>query len=539
MAQHHFAIVMSAVHMGLISSAETKRIEALKRKSSDHIGAVSLVYRIPRSSFYRAWAELKKTKYVNLADLFPNVDLISKVPIKILKSRKVVPIDDFGDGVFLAMDNIADRSVLDQMSRYLGVSLRPVVAEQEAIQSFIRRAEGIMEPTLDFDFDPANSLDEIITEAMKWQSSDVHFNPTEKGYDVSFRVHGHLQNYMCGIGSTGSSGLCNRIKVLSNLDISEQRLPQDGSFSFRRDFEELGVEYNIDIRVATIPSNWGEKLTLRLTPIGQQVMSLNQLGMDEKGLHLFESFIRRPHGIILLTGPTGSGKSTTLYASLKKVVRPEINIMTVEDPIENHIRNVTQIQVGGHQDFNFASALRSILRHDPDILMVGEIRDQETAEIAIKAAMTGHLILSSLHTNSAFLAISRLMDLGIEPFLIADSLIGVVAQRLVRALCKSCRKKRDVTAREAEQFKWDEGTFIYEKGSCARCNGKGYQGRVGLFEYLPIDEVLSSLISRKASFEETEAQLSGRLMTFQMDASAKVKSGLTTIEEVSKFCNFD
>jgi type IV pilus assembly protein PilB len=360
------------------------------------------------------------------------------------------------------------------------------------------------------------------------RASDIHFEPSAFGMRVRLRVDGHLQEYGRTLGGAESEALMTRLKVLSSLDIAEQRMAQDGGLSYQVAGWEIPPT---DIRVATVPTKFGERATLRL--LGQETgrLSLEKLGMPEGILSGFRQAIDRPHGMILVTGPTGSGKSTTLYAALRELDADDLNILTVEDPVEQIMDGITQVQVTNK--VSFGQALRSFLRHDPDVILVGEIRDMETAETALKASMTGHLVLSTLHTNDAVGAVSRLVDIGAERYLIGSTLIGVLAQRLVRRLCPHCRQSRSSTEEERKQLGMEGKTDLqlFDPQGCPHCLGSGFLGRVGLFEALWLDPELSVSIAAGASEDEIRRQAKG-LKTLWQDGCEKVLNGDTALTEV-------
>ena len=339
-----------------------------------------------------------------------------------------------------------------------------------------------------------------------------------------------------GINVTDGISLISRIKVLASLDIAEQRATQDGGLTYTFPHQ---AKRKIDIRVATAPTRWGERITLRLLGLETEKLTLTSLGMSPKDLEKFRCAIARPFGVILLTGPTGSGKTTTLYGALREINRPQINIMTIEDPIEYVIPGINQLQVGSGTKTTFASALRALLRHDPDVLMVGEIRDYETADIALKASLTGHLVFSTLHTNSAVSAVTRLIDIGCEQYLIGSSLTAIIAQRLAQRLCPKCKKSRNMTHEEKRLLGLNEGSGnsptgqIYEPVGCIHCMSTGYRGRVGIFESLWLDEELRNAISgginQKALLEMAKSK---GLMSLRDDGYSKVLEGLTSLDEI-------
>ncbi len=391
-------------------------------------------------------------------------------------------------------------------------------------------------------------VDTLLEYAILEKASDIHIEPSEKEVNVRYRIDGILKNVMT-LPKSVHSGVIARIKILSNLKIDEHRLPQDGRFKIKT------AEYQVSFRVSIIPTFDGEKIVLRLLPEQTQQLTLEQLGFQSGAYEIVKNNIEKPHGMILVTGPTGSGKTTTLYTILNILNKPEVNISTIEDPIEYRMPGVNQSQIQPKVGFTFASGLRAFLRQDPDIIMVGEIRDQETAEIGINAAMTGHLVLSTLHTNDAITTIARLTDMKIPTFLISSTLNLVIAQRLVRKICKNCiesynldqkmheelKKQFDIDEAEKELVKQGyitegqgfESILFYRGKGCDQCGNTGYKGRIGIYEVLEINEKIKDLILKKASSGEiSSAALEQGMMTIMQDGLIKAKTGTTTIEEV-------
>lgn len=370
-------------------------------------------------------------------------------------------------------------------------------------------------------------INAILTEAVKAEASDIHIETFERDLVVRFRVDGVLRE-MVKPKRALAPLLVSRIKVMARLDIAEKRIPQDGRISLR----VAGKE--VDIRVSTMPSANGERIVLRLLDKQAGRLKLDTLGMSQRDFDIVVRLINRPHGIILVTGPTGSGKTTSLYAGLSEINDRSRNILTVEDPIEYNLPGIGQTQVNTKVDMTFARGLRAILRQDPDVVMIGEIRDLETSEIAVQASLTGHLVLSTLHTNSAVGAVTRLMDMGVEPFLISSSLIGVVAQRLVRVLCQHCREAYTPDAQICEFLgvSVDNPPTIYHANGCRHCNQTGYRGRLGIYEVVEVDEALRYLVHKQAGELELEAQARKQAPSIHDDGVQKVLQGKTTIEEV-------
>lgn len=370
-------------------------------------------------------------------------------------------------------------------------------------------------------------LNALLMEAVKEKASDIHIEPYENGIDVRFRVDGML-NKVLTPPKIIQDALISRIKIIAGLDIAEKRLPQDGRIKLL-----IGGK-NIDIRVSIIPTALGERAVLRLLDRKAGILSLEMLGLTDSILTMLKHSLSRQNGIVLVTGPTGSGKTTTLYASLLRLNTEDRNIITVEDPVEYQLSGIGQMQVNPHIGLTFARGLRSILRQDPDIMMIGEIRDLETAEIAVHASLTGHLVLSTLHTNDAPGALTRLIDMGIEPFLVASSLVCVLAQRLIRVICPHCRESYAPSKQEQDYFKIDHPPeLLYRGRGCEKCLGKGYLGRTGIYELLEVNPDIRKMITdRKDAKSIRDAAINAGFKPLQRNADAKILSGITTIEEV-------
>ncbi|OEF09682.1 type II secretion system ATPase GspE [Aliivibrio logei] len=372
-------------------------------------------------------------------------------------------------------------------------------------------------------------INAMLGEAIKEGASDIHIETFEKVLSIRFRVDGILRDVISPSRKLAPL-LVSRVKVMSKLDIAEKRIPQDGRISLR-----IGGRA-VDVRVSTMPSSHGERVVMRLLDKNATRLDLHSLGMTADNHQKFQHIIKRPHGIILVTGPTGSGKSTTLYAGLGELDSTQSNILTVEDPIEFDIDGIGQTQVNPKVDMTFARGLRAILRQDPDVVMIGEIRDLETAEIAVQASLTGHLVMSTLHTNTAVGAITRLRDMGIEPFLISSSLLGVLAQRLVRTLCKECKAPYQADDEQKKLFSLlpADDLVLYKPNGCEHCNGKGYRGRTGIHELLIVNEKVQELIHKEAGEQEIEKEVRKNTRGIQQDGLLKVQKGITTLEEVMR-----
>lgn len=542
MALNPEQLIEAALRQKLIDAEVLNQLRTeSRRKRIDVLDALAAQYRFPLSAFYRAAAEMRGLKFVGYAQIKPNLELLKKLPQALVKRKGLLPLEHDEQAVLLATADPDDRVSLETVRRVLGVQLRVVVAEPNVLNAAINRAYAGLTTSPAMTNVSANAanevdlvslLDSIFKEAYLRRSSDIHIMQDEFGLRVRLRVDGELQDFITDGAHDESvaNGLISRIKVLANLDIAEQREPQDGGMSY---YLPAPIDSEFNVRVATAPTRLGERITMRVLGQDAQDLTLAKIGMSQSDLAMFNQAIRKPFGMILLTGPTGSGKSTTLFAALREINSPNINIMTVENPVEYVMDGVSQIQTGAK--VTFASALRSLLRHDPDVLMVGEIRDEETADTALKAAMTGHLVFSTLHTNTAAGTVSRLVDIGCEPFLIGSTMNAVIAQRLVRKLCPHCKTSHVVTSEEKAllDLPADSAVEIYEPNGCAFCQGSGYRGRLGLFETLWFDDELSKLVARGCSEEELEARAGPeRFKPMWLDGAAKVLAGITTLSEL-------
>lgn len=450
--------------------------------------------------------------------------------------------------LLVALMNPNDIIALDDLRILTGYDIRPVVVPDKelisAIKQYTRDSSDIEQDEEDGgeinitderpeDDKPAVILaNQIFNMSVNAEASDVHIEPQEKQTRVRFRIDGVLHEIMRQPLRMHAS-LVSRIKVLANMDIAERRIPQDGRITLKIDGK------TIDVRVASLPSAYGEKLTLRLLNRSNRLITLGELGFPESQLKSYDDAIHKPYGFVLITGPTGSGKSTTMYASLANLNSVKKNIITLEDPIERRMDGINQIQINPKAGMTFASGLRSILRNDPDIIMVGEIRDFETAKISVESALTGHLVLSTLHTNDSAGAISRLSDMGVEKYLTSSALLGVVAQRLMRVLCPICKRPYKITRDELlttiPDFPFDDEKEIelYRAHGCLSCNNTGYKGRIGIYEFLSVDENMQRLILSGASSTEIRRYaVESGMITMRHDGLIKVKQGESTLEEM-------
>jgi len=493
-------------------------------------------------------SEITGAPHVTLSTYDLKPDVLELVSEELARSHEVVPLLRIGDRLVLAMADPQDVPAIDAVSRQTGLSINAAVATESEIRRALAEHYGSAEVNAIIDtieYDPRQAQDEeaaaqaveddapvvrlvnaLISQALAERASDIHVEPDPKKVCVRMRVDGVLHE-VSSPPRFAHASIISRLKIMAGMDIAERRVPQDGRMMAKLDNRE------IDIRVSTIPTVHGEKAVLRLLDPTNAQTDLGSLGMDEGVLSSFRSEVHQPHGIVLVTGPTGSGKSTTLYAALREIRSPEKNITTIEEPVEYRLSGVQQIQVNTKAGLTFASGLRSILRQDPDVIMVGEIRDLETAEIAVRAALTGHLVLSTLHTNDAPSAATRLIDMGVPQFLVASPILGVLGQRLLRAVCPHCAKPVGLPAEIREEMgELADGEFVRGRG-CPACKNTGYKGRIGAFEWMVPNEDIRQMIMQKApSSDLRSAAVRAGMKTMRRDALRKAASGITTVDEV-------
>ncbi len=483
-------------------------------------------------------------------------EILDLVPANVLKKHRAIPFEYSPDNMNVlrvAMSDPMDIGAMDDINIITNLQVEPVVATMgsvmlaldnyygqaevnSALEEYTREKESqIVEQEDMYSEDVNNSpivqlVKGMIDQAVRQRASDIHIEPMERQVRIRYRIDGAL--YEKAVYSIRLlPAIVARVKIIGGMDISEKRKPQDGRITQIVDRKEF------DIRVSILPTVYGEKIVMRLTSKNALTKEKSQLGLKADELKKFDHILKHPHGILLVTGPTGSGKSTTLYTALSELNKEDVNIITVEDPVEANIDGINQVQVNTKANLTFASALRSILRQDPDIIMIGEIRDQETASIAVQASITGHLVVSTLHTNSAASTITRLADMGIEPYLIADSTIGVIAQRLVRRLCPECKRKKKADAEELEllQMESDADVTVYEPCGCPRCDGTGFKGRIGVYEIMEVSQPLKSIISKGGTAEDIKNKaLEEGMSTLRMSATRYVLEGITSVQEMMR-----
>jgi len=496
---------------------------------------------------------------LRLSDVELNPEVVKIIPVDIARKFNVIPITRLGKTLVVAISDPNNIYVLDAIKFITGCSIQPVISPEKAIQkaidTYYQDNTGIdeilkgleddelevIEQTDDLpseqdlqsqvqDKPLVRLVDGIITDAIRKGASDIHIESYEKRIRVRYRVDGIL-NEMAPLPFRYRAAIISRVKIMADLDISERRLPQDGRIKVK-----IG-DRTVDIRLSVLPAIYGEKVVMRILDPRSLMVDLTRLGFPDRGLEDFTRAINLPYGMVLVTGPTGSGKTTTLYSALKLLNNPDVNILTAEDPIEFNFDGINQVQVKPDIGLTFATCLRSFLRQDPDIIMVGEIRDEETAEIAIRSALTGHLVFSTLHTNDAASTINRLIDMGVPNYLVASAVRLIMAQRIVRRICSSCKEEVKVSATALEMLGITEAEartmkFYKEKG-CPECNNTGFSGRTGLFEVLPINtEIEKMILDGDSSHTIKEKSIENGMLTLRDAGIEKLKAGVTTVEEV-------
>jgi general secretion pathway protein E len=540
-----------------LSSERLKKALELQKKRGGRIGTLLMRLNfVKEEDVLKALSEQVDLPY--LSDLGEiDRELALKVPITYAKKAVVLPLRRENGVVLAATSEPLAVSTVDDLSVLLGSDISLCLASSEKILDTLNRlhsedmnkaedtVQEMEEEDLSFlaaELDEPTDLLEVtddapiirlvnslLSQAIRERASDIHIEPFEKEIVARFRIDGILYNILT-IQKRFQASIASRVKIMSGLNIAEKRLPQDGGMRIKI------AGKDIDIRVSIVPISFGERIVLRLLYRESALLPLDQIGFSGTTLSRFNDLIERPHGIILVTGPTGSGKTTTLYAALSKINSPDKNIITIEDPIEYQMKGIGQIQVNAKINLTFAAGLRSVLRQDPDVILVGEIRDGETAEIAIQAALTGHLVFSTLHTNDAAGAVTRMIDMKIEPFLISSSVMAILAQRLVRVLCKECREPYQLTPGEGAELEIADkaqGTTVYRAKGCEACFKTGYLGRTAIYELLLVDDEMRQLIMKNTDAATIKTLAMGKGMTtLRQDGADKILKGITSVEEV-------
>lgn len=549
------------VERGLITKEELERALREQKAKGGFIGQTLIRLGLVREEeILPLLSEQLGIPYLDVEGLTVDPKVLEKVPAKFASHYRLLPVR-FEEGVLtVVVTDPLDLQTLDDIRLLLGVEVQAILGGERQILEAIRKHYGLGAGTLDalmgtegapFSVEEARPtaedikelagdasvvkfVNQILQQALHDRATDIHFEPFEKDLRIRFRIDGILHDiHFPPTIKNFQSAIISRIKIMANLDIAEKRLPQDGRIKIREQDKEL------DLRVSILPTPFGESINIRLLS-SNVFYGLEKLGLSSRDQQILEKIIQKPHGIIFVTGPTGSGKTTTLYACLSKLNRPENKIITIEDPIEYQMKGITQVQISPKVGLTFAHGLRTMLRHDPDIMMVGEVRDPETAEITIRIALTGHLVFSTLHTNDAAGAVARLLDMGIEPYLLSASLECLMAQRLVRVICHRCKKAVTLDEGVARQFGWRRdqavGAMTFYRGSgCEACKFTGYLGRTAIYELIVVDESIRELINRSAPTSEIKQKaLQNGMRTLRQDGWEKVSHGITTPEEVMR-----
>ena len=536
------------VEEGHITPDQLKEVLAAQKSASEpkKFGEVIVELGIMSDvKFAQALSAKLQIPFVDLNAVEVDGEIARMVPQDMADKHNVLAINKTGRRLTVATDDPVNFNILEDIKVKTGYDTIPVLATRTAIKKAIGKAyqmsdlgdiEGLGGPKIEEIDDESNDRVEsapivklatqIIENSFRMEATDIHIEPFEKYTQIRVRVNGDLVTLM-NVSSSVQNQLATRLKLISGMNIAEKRIPQDGRFSQTVD----GIP--LDVRVSSLPMVHGEKIVIRILSTGAiKTRGLHELGMSDYNYKLFESMIKCPHGVILVTGPTGSGKSTTLYAALGAIAKPEVNVVTVEDPVEKQMDGINQCQINVKSGMTFPAALRSILRQDPDVIMIGEMRDGETAEIGIRAAITGHLVLSTLHTNDAASTIVRLVDMGIPAYMVASSLIGVVAQRLVKVLCPKCRKQRMSTEEENDLMHIDHSVPIYDAVGCSEC-GNGYRGRTAIHEIIQCSGPISAMIANGASTDQLEATARANGTKLLRDnVSDLVQQGVTSMAEL-------
>lgn len=553
----------SLVDEGIITTDQLKKAQAEEKRLGLRLRKVLVKMGfIDEEDLVSFLSEKLGVPKIELENYLIDSKITDLVPEPLARKYELIPVLKIGNRLTCVMLDPWNIFALDEIRMKTGLTIEPAVATEKEIKKALDQyygAKGSMEDLIksldakdlgvvegkEVDVKKLQNMGEepivvrlvsmIMVKAVQERASDIHIEPEEDILKIRFRVDGMLHETTSPPKHL-QSAVISRIKIMADLDIAERRKPQDGRFSIQMEGK------NIDIRVSCVPTIYGENVVLRLLDSASTLMALKDMGFSKEILTKYQKLITRPHGIILVTGPTGTGKTTTLYASLDKINTVEKNIITIEDPVEYKLEGISQIQVNPKVGLTFANGLRSILRQDPDIIMVGEMRDFETAEIAIQAALTGHLVFSTLHTNDAPGAVTRMIDMGVEPFLVSSSVIGVLAQRLVRTICPDCKEKYKPTHEELKDvgLSASEKLEFHRGKGCNKCMNTGYVGRIGIFEFMSIDDEVRKLIVGKRPAEEIRQKaLASGMVVLAKDGIEKIKQGLTTVEEVLRVTQED
>jgi type IV pilus assembly protein PilB len=544
------------LEQGIVSQEQLDAAVAEQTATGKRLGRILIdMGLVKEQDLVAALASQIGLRFVDLSDSQVDATASAMLPEQVARKYRALPIGYEEDKLVVAMADPANLFALDDIRTITGMDVQPVVATAADIEAAIRKyshfdesvetvvseaSAAAEDDVLELERLAQSAVDEgpivkmvnlLITQAIGDRASDIHIEPSERDVRIRYRVDGVLHEVMRSPKNV-QAGLISRLKVMADINIAERRVPQDGRISLT-----VGGK-SVDLRVATLPTVYGEKVVIRVLDKSSVLLRLEDLGFLEEAYKSFEVAFTKPYGAILVTGPTGSGKSTTLYATLNQINSPERNIITVEDPVEYRLAGINQVQTNNRAGLTFASALRSILRADPDVVLIGEIRDRETAVIAIEAALTGHLVLTTLHTNDAPSSLPRLVEMGVEPYLAASAIDCVVAQRLLRKLCMKCKETYKPDKAELEQagypeFLWEDIDELFRPAGCSACAKTGFRGRLGIYEIMPVSEDIERMVVERASSDEIKRSAAGDgMIQLREDGLEKVRTGVTSIQEV-------
>ena len=545
------------IETGLLHQEQLERALEIQKKTKNRLGKVlSDLNYVSEEAMIEVLEFQLGVPHVDLSNICIMPNIIALIPVSLAERHQIIPIKKQGKKITLAMVDPTNFYAIDDVRMVSGCDVEPVIATEKDVLRAIRESYGVQElvdkavnklRTDDINVsDTMQTADDapiiglvnsLISQGIKDKASDIHIEPQEKALRVRFRIDGMLRE-VDSFPRDIHAAIIARIKIISEMDIAEKRIPQDGRIKIR----EAGRD--VDVRVSTLPTIMGEKVVMRLLDQKAVILDINKLGFSAENQEVYGKLCSQSYGMILVTGPTGSGKTTTLYSTLISVNSPTQNIITLEDPVEYRLPGINQVQVNPKTGLTFANGLRSILRQDPNIVLVGEIRDSETADIAIRASLTGHMVFSTLHTNDAAGTITRLLDMEVEPFLVASSVLGVIAQRLVRVLCHECKETYHPAPDSIERtflgVSATEPLTLYRKIGCSRCDSQGYRGRMAIHEVLPITAAIREAINRKASSDEISTiAISQGMTTMRQDGIQKALAGLTDIQEIMRVAYVD
>lgn len=532
------------VQSGKIDENQLNEALQEQKSSNDYLGNVLInMGALAENDRNTSLSHQLRIPYINLGHYTLDKSVLALVPERIVRKFNVLPLFKLKDTLNIAVADPLDAAPINAVRQATGLRVDPIIVTAIDLGNAIDLHYGMSkfvssnsdddseQTNMDDLFDESRVIDlvdRIIGQSQKYQASDIHIEPREDDIRVRFRIDGRLQDFQ-SLPLSIANALISRLKIMASMDIAEARRPQDGRILF------LTKNSRLDLRISTYPTLYGEKSVLRLLNISEAIHSLSDLGFEPKPLELYHDMQVGGEGIILVSGPTGSGKTTTLYSTLNKLETPDVNIVTIEDPVEYDLENINQAQVNSKSGVTFASALRAILRQDPDIIMVGEVRDEETVELAIRAALTGHLVFSTIHTNDAASGFTRLLNWGIEPFLITSTVKGILAQRLVRRICNSCKESYEAKPIELKKVGLDTSKpmTLYRGKGCLSCRNTGFSGRVGIYELLRMDDEIAQLVMDLApGYLIREKAMENGMVTLLEDGITKAKRGETTLSEV-------